>query len=157
MFVERQTYFVIGIGQGGNNLVQTLCDCNREQGNLIIHVQCPGCLKGPVAKCPENVAISFCSPQFPLLDTFNDLVSNFYFSLIFFAENSNEGCVDCIASMSVLKPVPTPSQLTDRQYNVTCMPMPILTSDVACDDEQMIAILIYLGMMCRTSWVNHKK
>jgi len=127
-----------GLDKGGNNLAQTMRDYNRERGNSGVHVQCPGCLERPVAECPENVAISFCSPQFTLLDTFNEFVSDFLFSLIFVGEKSNGDRVDRVALVSMFKSVPTPPQLTDSKFNGMCTM------------NKTIAVLIYLGMnTCR--------
>ena len=123
----------IGMDKGGNNLLATMRDCNRRKGNAGIHVQCPGCLEGPVAECYENVNLTFCNPIFSLRQTFNDLVGDFYFSLVFFADRINGNRA---ASVSIFKPVPLPPQLTNRKFNVTFSHLSIPANVVTFDDDR---------------------
>ena len=71
--------------------------------------------------------------MFPLQQTFNDLISDYYLFLIFSAGKNNK---NRCASVSIFKPVPVPAQLTSREFNDKFLLQPILASAVTFNGEQ---------------------
>ena len=131
--MENKLISSIGIDKGGNNLLATMRDCNRRRGNAGIHVQCPACLEGPVAECHKNLQLTMFNPMFPVQQTFNDLVSDYYFSLVIVGKKNHR--THC-ASVSIFKPVPCPAQLTMRDFNVTFLPESVRASSVTFGDAR---------------------
>ena len=131
--MENKLVLSIGIDNGGNNLLATMRDCNRRQGNAGIHVQCPACLEGPVAEFHKSLQLTMFNPMFPLQQTFNDLVSDYYFSLVIVGKKHHR--THCV-SVSVFKPVPCPAQLTMRNFNVSFFPESVRASSVTFDDAR---------------------
>jgi len=131
--MENKLISSIGIDKGGNNLLATMRDCNWRRGNTGIHVQCPACLEGPVAECYENLQLTMFNPMFPIQQTFNDLVSDYYFSLVIIGKKDHR--THC-ASVSIFKPIPCPAQLTMRDFNVSYLPEAVRASSVIFDDAR---------------------
>ena len=51
------------------------------------------CLEGPVAECYENEIITLGNPAYPTRETIQHLVNNFYFALVFTANNKPYMCM----------------------------------------------------------------
>ena len=73
------------------------------------------------------------NPMFPIQQTFNDLLSDYYFSLVIVGKKDNR--THC-ASVSIFKPVLCPAQLTIRDFNMTFLPEAVRASSVTFGDAR---------------------
>ena len=131
--MENTVVSSIGIDKRGNN---------QRRGNTGIHVQCPACLEVPVAECHGDLQLTMFNPVFPLQPTFNDLVSNYYFSLVIIGTKHHH--THC-ASVSIFKPVPWLAQLTMQDFNVTFFQSQFVQAVLHLATQETIVVLIYPG------------
>ena len=100
-------------------------------------MQAFACLEGPVLECYENEIITIGNPAYPTRETTQHLVDDYLFALIFVAEKNGRRMCSC----SIFMPIPTPAQLTSREFEVTYLPLSwnegvVQFDDVAVDADK---------------------
>ena len=122
VFSSKKNKLAVSIvfNRSDKDFVGTWRPCNRIMGNSGLYVQAFACLEGPVLECYENEIITIGNPAYPTRDTIQHLVDDFFFALVFLAENDGERICAC----TIFMPIPTPAQLTSREFEVTYLPLP---------------------------------
>ena len=93
-------------------------------------MQAFACLEGPTSECYEDEIITFGNPTYPTRESLQHLVDDFYSVLIFAANRGKQRL--CACSDFLL--IPTPAQLTAREFEVAFQPLAMDEIQIQFDD-----------------------